>query len=48
MRYKVLGRTGLLVSEICLGTMTYGGKGFWQFAGNLGQEEVNEQLKIAV
>jgi len=24
MRYKQLGRTGLFVSEICLGTMTFG------------------------
>ena len=24
MRYKTLGGTGLLVSEICLGTMTFG------------------------
>jgi len=24
MRYRLLGRSGLLVSEICLGTMTYG------------------------
>lgn len=27
MRYKQLGRTGLFVSEICLGTMTFGGAG---------------------
>ena len=24
MKYKKLGRTGLLVSEVCLGTMTFG------------------------
>jgi hypothetical protein len=29
MRYNVLGKTGLYVSELCLGTMTFGGKGFW-------------------
>lgn len=29
MKYKNLGNTGLLVSELCLGTMTFGGKGFW-------------------
>jgi aryl-alcohol dehydrogenase-like predicted oxidoreductase len=32
MRYKQLGRTGLFVSEICLGTMTFGeagGSGIW-------------------
>lgn len=26
MKYKFLGRTGLKVSELCLGTMTFGGK----------------------
>jgi aryl-alcohol dehydrogenase-like predicted oxidoreductase len=48
MRYRVLGNTGLIVSEICLGAMTYGGKGFWGTVGNLGQEEVNIQIKTAV
>ena len=37
MRYKTLGGTGLLVSEICLGTMTFGGKGFWTAIGRLDQ-----------
>jgi aryl-alcohol dehydrogenase-like predicted oxidoreductase len=37
MRYKTLGGTGLLVSEICLGTMTFGGKGFWTVIGTLDQ-----------
>ena len=27
MKYKPLGRTGLFVSELCLGTMTFGGSG---------------------
>lgn len=36
MRYKPLGRTGLFVSEICLGTMTFGGSpGFWEAIGKL-------------
>ena len=47
MKYKKLGKTGLLVSEICLGTMTYGGKGFWEVIGKLGQSSVDSQLKIA-
>ena len=48
MRYRVLGRTGLLVSELCLGTMTYGGQdGMWGAIGQLGQEEVNAQLRTA-
>ena len=34
MRYRPLGRTGLFVSEICLGTMTFGGgAGFWRAIG---------------
>jgi len=37
MRYKTLGGTGLLVSEICLGTMTFGGRGFWTAIGTLDQ-----------
>jgi aryl-alcohol dehydrogenase-like predicted oxidoreductase len=38
MRYKTLGPTGLLVSEICLGTMTFGGgSGFWKAIGTLDQ-----------
>ena len=35
MRYNLLGRTGLYVSEICLGTMTFGGHGFWEAMGKL-------------
>ncbi len=37
MRYKRLGDTGLLVSELCLGTMTFGGRGFWSNIGDLDQ-----------
>jgi aryl-alcohol dehydrogenase-like predicted oxidoreductase len=29
MRYKLLGRSGLRVSEICLGTMTFGEEWGW-------------------
>lgn len=29
MRYRVLGRSGLRVSELCLGTMTFGGSWGW-------------------
>lgn len=48
MRYRKLGRSGLLVSELCLGTMTYGGKGFWQVIGDLGIDAVAGQLKRAM
>ncbi len=44
MKYNQLGRTGLYVSEICLGTMTFGGNadaGMWKAIGALPQEEVD-------
>jgi len=47
MRYRLLGRSGLLVSEICLGTMTYGGKGRWQPIGTLGLPDVEAQIETA-
>ena len=42
MKYRLLGRTGLLVSELCLGTMTFGGEGYWGVMGKLGQDVVND------
>ena len=48
MRMHRLGRTGLYVSELCLGTMTYGGKGFWEVIGKLGLDDVAGQLRTAV
>lgn len=48
MKYKRLGNTGMLVSEICLGAMTFGGKGFWTAIGELKQESVNAIVKRAV
>jgi len=47
MHYRLLGQTGLYVSELCLGTMTFGGKGFWEVMGGLKQEAVNVQVKEA-
>ena len=44
MKYKQLGRTGLFVSEICMGTMTFGGSenaGMWKAIGALQQGEVD-------
>jgi aryl-alcohol dehydrogenase-like predicted oxidoreductase len=44
MKYNQFGRTGLFVSEICLGTMTFGGNadaGMWKAIGTLGQGEVD-------
>ena len=47
MRYKLLGQTGLFVSELSLGTMTFGGKGWWEVMGRLGQEEVESLIRLA-
>jgi aryl-alcohol dehydrogenase-like predicted oxidoreductase len=47
MKYRLLGQTGLYVSELCLGTMTYGSAGFWEVMGGLDGEAVNEQIKYA-
>jgi aryl-alcohol dehydrogenase-like predicted oxidoreductase len=44
MRYNLLGKTGLYVSELCLGAMTFGGKGFWEAIGKLGAKEVENLL----
>ena len=47
MKYNLLGKTGVLVSELCLGTMTFGGKGYWQAIGELPQDEVNQLVKTS-
>jgi aryl-alcohol dehydrogenase-like predicted oxidoreductase len=48
MRYNLLGSTGLKVSELCLGAMTFGGRGMWTAIGTLPQEQVNELVKKSV
>ncbi len=48
MKYNILGNTGLKVSELCLGTMTFGGKGYWTAIGKLDQEPVDELVKRSV
>ncbi|MDP9102710.1 MAG: aldo/keto reductase, partial [Pseudomonadota bacterium] len=48
MRYNQLGRTGLYVSEICLGAMTFGGQGMWQAIGALQQDETTQLIDTAL
>jgi aryl-alcohol dehydrogenase-like predicted oxidoreductase len=48
MKYNFLGNTGLVVSEICFGTMTFGGIGYWEAIGKVQQNEVNELMKTVV
>lgn len=51
MKYHPLGQTGLFVSEICLGTMTFGGNedaGFWKTIGTLQQGTVDALVDTAL
>jgi aryl-alcohol dehydrogenase-like predicted oxidoreductase len=48
MRYRLLGKTGVYVSELCLGTMTFGGKGFWEAIGTLAVSEVEKFIGTAL
>ena len=46
MRYNQLGRTGLFVSELCLGTMTFGGsEGHWKAIGQLDQDAADALVR---
>jgi len=45
MRYNRLGRTGIYVSELCLGTMTFGGQGFWRVVGELDEGAAAELVR---
>ncbi len=50
MKYNYVGNTGLLVSELCFGTMTFGGQdaGMWSNIGRLQQQEVNDIMQTVV
>jgi aryl-alcohol dehydrogenase-like predicted oxidoreductase len=48
MKYNFFGQTGLVVSELCFGTMTFGGKGIWENIGKTQQDEVNQLMKLVV
>jgi len=47
MQYKTLGDTGLLVSTLCFGTMTFGGVGFWKNVGTVDQSGADELIKAS-
>jgi aryl-alcohol dehydrogenase-like predicted oxidoreductase len=48
MQYRMLGNTGFFVSEICLGTMTFGGKGFFAAVGKVPQKDATEMVARAL
>ncbi|MCR4265027.1 aldo/keto reductase [Nitratireductor sp. ZSWI3] len=48
MKYRTLGRSGLLVSELCLGAMTFGGGGVWDQIGAVDGHGAKELLAAAL
>lgn len=50
MKYRKVGRSGLIVSELCLGTNMFGGANleFWKTLGGLDQQAVNTVVSTAV
>jgi aryl-alcohol dehydrogenase-like predicted oxidoreductase len=48
MKYNTLGNTGLFVSELCLGTMTFGGKGIWSNMGNVQLDDAQRLIARAL
>ncbi len=49
MEYKTLGNTGLLVSTLCLGTMTFhGGSGFWTKVGTVNQDGADDLIRMSL
>jgi aryl-alcohol dehydrogenase-like predicted oxidoreductase len=49
MKYRQLADTGVFVSELCLGTMTFGGRGgIWEAIGGLDQPAVDAIVHRAI
>ena len=48
MKMRFLGNSGVKVSEICFGAMTFGGRGYWKAIGELEQKDANELVNLAL
>ena len=48
MEYRQLGRSGLMVSTLTLGTMTMGGRGNFAKVGEVGLEEARRQIDMCL
>ena len=48
MNYRFLGTTGIKVSELCFGNMTFGGKGGFKPIGELGQTEADVLVRMCL
>ena len=48
MEYRQLGRSGLRISALTMGTMTFGGEGVFGNVGNTGVEEARRQIDLCL
>jgi aryl-alcohol dehydrogenase-like predicted oxidoreductase len=48
MNTRFLGNTGVRVSELCFGAMTFGGRGYWKNVGQVQQTEADELVGMAL
>ena len=48
MEYRQLGRTGLMVSVLTMGTMTFGGKGSFANVGSTDEDEARAQVDLCL
>jgi aryl-alcohol dehydrogenase-like predicted oxidoreductase len=48
MKMRFLGNTGIKVSEICFGAMTFGGRSFWKIIGEVDQKEATDIVNTAI
>jgi aryl-alcohol dehydrogenase-like predicted oxidoreductase len=48
MKMRSLGKTGVKISELCFGTMTFGNRGFFKNIGGLGQKEATALVNMAL
>jgi aryl-alcohol dehydrogenase-like predicted oxidoreductase len=48
MNTRFLGNTGVRVSELCFGAMTFGGRGYWKNIGQVEQKEADALVGMAL
>ncbi len=48
MKMRFLGKSGLKVSELCFGTMTFGGRGYWTIVGQVDQKQADILVNTAL
>jgi aryl-alcohol dehydrogenase-like predicted oxidoreductase len=48
MNTRFLGNTGVRVSELCFGAMTFGGRGYWKTIGQVEQKEADDLVGAAI